>query len=165
MGGSGAGWPLAPVGHGHLSPLDTSAPPWDAGAGLSPGSPSISCWDGHPDVTEMCRVSGTLGGCGWSGCPGSISVCLQAPGGRHCSFPPSLSRTFVTLSHSHTHNKKIVGLCMFSFLCSRCRIFVLVFGLLRVQQLATHFICFYQKALRQVSFLFFLCNVCTLCSY
>lgn len=36
----------------------------------------------------------------------------------------------------------------------RCRIFVLVFGLLRVQQLATHFICFYQKALRQVSFCF-----------
>lgn len=41
----------------------------------------------------------------------------------------------------------------------------LCFGLLRVQQLATHFICFYQEALRQVSFLFLLCNVCTLCSY
>lgn len=48
------------------------------------------------------------------GCPGSTSVYLQASGGCRCSFN-TLSITYLWHSLTHTHNKKIVDLCISHF--------------------------------------------------
>lgn len=83
----------------------------------------------HRDVWP--QVLGRLGGC-----PGSISVCLQASGGYCCSFPPLImkyicDKNFLTLtvslslclSHSYTHTiGRFVDLCicvLSNFLCPR----------------------------------------------
>lgn len=88
------------------------------------GPTSFSCLDERTDVWS--QVFGTPGGCGWRGCPVSISVCLwpwvwgQAPTliKYICDKDTYIDSHSLSLflSHSHSHYKNIADLrmCVFS---------------------------------------------------
>lgn len=81
------------------------------------GPTSFSCLDERTDVWS--QVFGTPGGCGWRGCPVSISVCLwpwvwgQAPTLIKYICDKDIHRVTLSLSFSHIHTHTIRTLLIY----------------------------------------------------
>lgn len=81
------------------------------------GPTSFSCLDERTDVWS--QVFGTPGGCGWRGCPVSISVCLwpwvwgQAPTLIKYICDKDIHRLTLSLSFSHIHTHTIRTLLIY----------------------------------------------------